>query len=739
MSIAVIGGGAFGVMCAIRLAEDGQRVSLFERLPDLMLGVTVNANRVHQGYHYPRDPETARQCRRGYQAFRQDFEAAMLPGVTNSYFIANERSLTSPDEFLAACRRNGLPYRVIDPAKYEPAVRNVSLGVETDEPMYDPAALRRLMIERLHAAGVTIHVGAAVADISRSVGGGFSISLADGSAAQFDAVVNCSYAEVNRLTARLGHEIETHHFEYVAVPVVEVNWPSPKSITVLDGLFACLLPFGAGRENLLYHVINCVIAESDSALLDRRWLDPATSPFAAVDTSRWYEAHLRECCEFVPALRDCRLAGIVQGPRVVFADRAATDGRPSRVTQHEPGYITVFSGKIDHCPWVADDVAESARRQRGRTARIAGPQERDVSAPIELRRHDVPRVSVIVTSSARLDLLQPCLRSLARAGPSTIPYETIVVLNRNTPEIEAQLRTMATGIRIVSSPVNLGIAGSSNRGRHVARGELLLLLHDDAEVEPGWMEALVATADAHPEAGAIGGKVLFPDGELQDAGKILWSDASTTSPWVGHTPSPDAFDQLRAVDYCGTSSLMVRASAWDRIGGADERFHPAYFVDVDLCMAIRQIGLCVLYQPASCIRHRRRSSTTSYFTPFLVQRNRQLFIEKWGAVLDEFEAPVPNSAAAVERAIARAQTAAERARGAPTGDSVTVPRNPFDPDEQDRRLLDRDREVREAYVRHLERALGQTEGDLKRLMRSRSMLLRQFAKRLFFGKTTARE
>jgi hypothetical protein len=128
---------------------------------------------------------------------------------------------------------------------------------------------------------------------------------------------------------------------------------------VLDGPFACLLPFGATGRHLLYHVRHSVIARSSEPLLPRNWLDPATSPFAAIDKERWYAVLLEHCCEFIPALRQVRLVGFVQGPRAVFADRALTDGRPSRVTQLEPGYVAVFSGKIDHCIWVADEVANA--------------------------------------------------------------------------------------------------------------------------------------------------------------------------------------------------------------------------------------------------------------------------------------------------------------------------------------------------------------------------------------------
>jgi uncharacterized heparinase superfamily protein len=67
--------------------------------------------------------------------------------------------------------------------------------------------------------------------------------------------------------------------------------------------------------------------------------------------------HRDSSCKFIPALRECRLKGFVQGPRMVLAHRDDTDARPSIVTKHEDGYISVFSGKVDHCLWVAEEVA----------------------------------------------------------------------------------------------------------------------------------------------------------------------------------------------------------------------------------------------------------------------------------------------------------------------------------------------------------------------------------------------
>ncbi len=357
MNIAVIGGGAFGVMTAIRLAEMGQTVSVFERLPGLMQGASVNANRLHMGFHYPRHAETARQCLRGARAFREDFGAAIIPGVSNAYFIASEGSLTSPSDYLAHCNSLDLPYRIIDPDGFRPPVRNVALGVLTDEVVYTADILRELMIARLQRSGARILVDRDVIDIRRNGTRGIEISTRQDNPACFDAVVNCAYADINRLTARMSHRIEARQYEYAAVPIIELDWPELVSITILDGAFLSLLPFGERGRYLLYHVAHSVIAQSDAPLLDRACLDPHTSPFATVDRHKWFERHMEACCHFIPALRAAKLTGVVQGPRMVLANREDTDERPSMVTAHAPDYLTVFAGKIDHCTWVADEVA----------------------------------------------------------------------------------------------------------------------------------------------------------------------------------------------------------------------------------------------------------------------------------------------------------------------------------------------------------------------------------------------
>jgi hypothetical protein len=163
------------------------------------------------------------------------------------------------------------------------------------------------------------------------------------------------------------------------------------------------------------------------------------------------------------------------------------------------------------------------------------------------------------------------------------------------------------------------------------------------------------------------------------------------------------FDRLRAVDYCGTSSLLVRAAAWDAVGGLDERFYPAYYVDVDLSMALRQIGLAVLFQPRSRIRHYQGASTNPRFRSFVSQRNRLLFMEKWSCALQAQEPPERESPAAVERALARAEALAARLRQGPPARFEPLTKAPFDPVLQGRCHFEKSRALQEAYVAHLEK------------------------------------
>jgi glycine/D-amino acid oxidase-like deaminating enzyme len=276
-----------------------------------------------------------------------------------------------------------LPYELIELERFEPRVNNVALGIMAEEVMYDPEILERLLHRRLLRAGVEVRTASEVTDIRRA-GRAFKVETNGNGSEIFDAVINSCYANGNWLTARLGHSVEASRYEYVAAAVVELDLAQPVSISVLDGPFMCLLPLGCGGRYILYHVDHAVTARDETEFMDQRWLDPHTSPFASLNQQAWYEAKLASCCEFMPALRASRLECFVQGPRRVLANSDATDARPSFVTEHEPGYFSVFSGKVDHSVWMADEIAERLGRAetKSRFRRQAGAVRRHASVKL---------------------------------------------------------------------------------------------------------------------------------------------------------------------------------------------------------------------------------------------------------------------------------------------------------------------------------------------------------------------
>lgn len=268
-----------------------------------------------------------------------------------------------------------------------------------------------------------------------------------------------------------------------------------------------------------------------------------------------------------------------------------------------------------------------------------------------------PRVSIVIPTLGG-DLIHRCLDSLRRNISTAIAHEVVVVANGpSAARLAASADFSSPAIRLVSSAANLGFGGGCNRGAAESSGEFLLFLNDDIEVLPGWLEALVETADRHPDAGAVGSLILFPDSTMQEAGAIVWRDGSTLCINRGGTVEANPYNFLRSVDYCSACSLLVRRQPWNALGGFDGRYFPAYYEDVDLCFGLARAGFRTLFQPRSRAIHRETASSSTLRRDFLVLRNRETFRHKWARELATREPAAPGEARAVARAV-------ERSRGA---------------------------------------------------------------------------
>ena len=248
------------------------------------------------------------------------------------------------------------------------------------------------------------------------------------------------------------------------------------------------------------------------------------------------------------------------------------------------------------------------------SSRGAGPLDRSIldeliasGGRLRFAEAKPPLVSVLMAVHNRAELTLRCLRSLTSTD---IPIEIVIVDNGSTDETTALLAHL-DGVGVIINAVNVGFLPAVNQAARRATGELLLLLNNDTDVLPGSLEAAVETLMASPSAGAVVGKLIHPDGRLQEAGSIIWSDGSCEGYGRGDDPLSPPYMFRRDVDFGSGAFLLTRRSVFLEGGGFDDRYAPAYYEDADYCVRLWKSGLRVIYDPRAVIVHSEFASAAS--------------------------------------------------------------------------------------------------------------------------------
>jgi GT2 family glycosyltransferase len=235
-----------------------------------------------------------------------------------------------------------------------------------------------------------------------------------------------------------------------------------------------------------------------------------------------------------------------------------------------------------------------------------------------------PSVTVVVVSWQGRHLIGPCLDSLRR---QTLPHRVVVVDNASTDGTHAFLAAEHPEVTVVRTPENLGFAGGVAAGLESVQTPYVALLNNDAAAESGWLAALVAHLEAHPEAAAVTSRMLLADrpDTLNNTGVVLHADGRGADRGLGD-PLTAWTEPGEVFGFSGGAALL-RTETLREVGGFPREFF-LYYEDTDVSWRLRLAGWTVRYEPAAVVRHQHSATVDqrSEIFAFSNERNRLLML-----------------------------------------------------------------------------------------------------------------
>ena len=359
----VIGGGIFGCSCAIELSKLGKETIILEKNKDLMLGATSNnTNRIHLGYHYPRDLDTALQCKEGFEMFVKEYSDCILKDINNFYCISSYGSKVSAEKYYKFCKSAGLPFRELSNRVLPEKLENIDCVISTEELIYDCKELAKNIKEKINFSNINI-ANQSKAKRIQELDNKFKIDI--GNEEIFSkSIINCTYSNYNFFNKGLNFPERIYQYELTFVPII--RWGSRKTqlgITVMDGNFFSVLPHGKSGNYTLYHVDFSVINRVINATPPLEWENPYKI-VSDEEAKYLFKKMIDSIANWLPSIKTAELIGYLLTTRIVLSKKEKTDARPTMVERMPTKncFYSLFSGKIDHSILVSKKIAEDIQK-----------------------------------------------------------------------------------------------------------------------------------------------------------------------------------------------------------------------------------------------------------------------------------------------------------------------------------------------------------------------------------------
>jgi O-antigen biosynthesis protein len=247
-----------------------------------------------------------------------------------------------------------------------------------------------------------------------------------------------------------------------------------------------------------------------------------------------------------------------------------------------------------------------------------------------------PEVSLIIPTRDHVELLQCCIESLLKTD---YPNLEIIVMDNDSAEPNALAylnQIKDKNINVIQHPGAFNFSAINNRAVQHAKGSLIGLINNDIEaIDPQWLKAMVRHL-LRPNVGAVGAKLLWPNGMVQHAGVVLGLHGlvgHTGNDWHKDDSGYFGYNQITHSTSAVTAAcLLCKREDYIAVGGLDEKDFPVNFNDVDFCLKLRQIGKRIVWTPEAQLLHAESASRGRDSTPDRrgrSARERNRLMQKW--------------------------------------------------------------------------------------------------------------
>jgi GT2 family glycosyltransferase len=403
------------------------------------------------------------------------------------------------------------------------------------------------------------------------------------------------------------------------------------AIALADGEFVAFLDQDSVLNvNALAAIVDAIRLRPETDLLytDHDVLAPTGERISPQFKPAW-SPELLQCSNYLRAFVVCRreMLARVGGLRSGLAGNEVFDLilRLSETTDHIAHITGVHYHERTRKDGSANPAIQSAMRAvQGHVDRIGVPATvrwldpksdfANGSFKLDFRFESFPRVTIVIPTKDRVELLRTCLSSLERN--TTYPnYDVVIVDNgsreRATFEYYEQCRH-----RIISCSLGgrFNFSALVNEGVRSAKGEFVLLLNNDIEIiQRDWLHELVGYGRLR-DVGAVGAKLLYPDRRIQHAGVVMGHEGLTGHYFQGESsePSDSGYlglkNKVRNVAAVTGACLLTPRALYEEVGGFDEENLAVAWNDVDYCLRLLKKGLRIILNPHAVLIHHEGAS-----------------------------------------------------------------------------------------------------------------------------------